>query len=407
VSEALPLSEEAPAQAREAAMAPAGAEPALAAAPSAPSAIGGWQALAPPPPWQPCWRPGELSSARFLPMGLLLELITNSPRILAAAERCFGGYGRPEAARAVDLGLRLYEHAPEDLEAGERHGGRAGSDKGSAASASGTGRGRGPAAARAVRSRRADARQLAPQPVLRCEGPYLYQASSSGSVLVADRARGLAFGYVSPVTVADAPLVSSLYLEAALFYLLECRGFLGIHAAALARGGRGLLLRGASGQGKTTLAYAAARRGFQALSEDVVWVELERAVWWGAPWTFHLLPDARRLFPELAGRPLERQPNGEVKVVVELESVRPGSTAPSAQAGPVVMLSRRPGSPSRLAAIDPARAWREWLAGCAQREREVPGYEAAVAGLLRGGCFRLRLGDDLDAAIDLLEPLLP
>jgi hypothetical protein len=342
-------------------------------------------------PWQPRWRPGELSSARFLPMGLVLELITNSPRILAAAERCFGGYGRPEATRAVDLSLRLHEQALDDPSAGERHGDRAGTDGGNVVAGAGS----------------AGGKRRAPEPVLRCEGPYLYQATGRDSVLVADRAQGLAFGYVSPATAADAPLVTSRFLEAALFYLLECRGFLGIHAAALARGGRGLLLRGASGQGKTTLAYAAARRGFQALSEDVVWIEVERAVWWGAPWTFHLLPDAGRLFPELAGKPLERQPNGEAKLVVELESVRPGSTAPSARAGPVVMLSRRPGLLSRLAAIDPGHAWREWLAGCAAREREVPGYEAAVAGLLRGGCFRLQLGDDLDAAVDLLEPLLP
>jgi hypothetical protein len=395
VSEALPLPEEAPTQAQEAATVPVAPEPVPEPVPAAAA------------PWQPSWRPGELSSARFLPMGLLLELVTNSPRILAAAQRCFGGYGRPEASRAADLGLRLYEYATEDLEAGERHDGGAGSHSGSAAAGPGPGAaaaGPGPGAAAAGR---ADARQQAPAPVLRCEGPYLYQASGRNSVLVADRARGLAFGYVSPSTAADGPLVSSLYLQAALFYLLECRGFLGIHAAALARGGRGLLLRGASGQGKTTLAYAAARRGFQALSEDVVWVEVERATWWGAPWTFHLLPDARRLFPELAGKPLERQPNGEVKLAVELESVRPGSTTPSARAGPVVMLTRRPGVRSELAAIDPAHARREWLAGCAAREREVPGYEAAVAGLLRGGCFRLQLGDDLDAAIDLLEPLLP
>ncbi len=226
-------------------------------------------------------------------------------------------------------------------------------------------------------------------------------------MLVADRALGLAFGYVSPSTAADAPLLTSRYLEAALFFLLECRGFLGIHAAAVARAGRGLLLRGASGQGKTTLAYAAARRGFQALSEDVVWVEVERATWWGTPWTFHLLPDAARLFPELAAAPLERQPNGEPKLVVELEAMRAGSTTLAARSGPVVLLSRQAGGASRLAELDPESARRAWLDGCAAREREAPGYEQAVAGLLRGGCHRLWLGDDLDAALDLLEPLLP
>lgn len=347
---------------------------ALEAAPATPAAAAeAGPADAAPAPWQPQWRPGELTTTRFQPMGLLLELVTNSPRILAAAERCFGGYGPPEAARPADLGVRLYEHDVED---------------GDGAGAGGIGGHR-------------------PEPILRCSGRYLYQASGRGSVLVADRALGFAFGYVSPSIAADAPLLTSRFLEAALFYLLECRGFLGIHAAAVARAGRGLLMRGASGQGKTTLAYAAARRGFQALSEDVVWVDVERAAWWGSPWTFHLLPDAERLFPELAAAPLERQPNGEPKLVVELETMRAGSTTGSARGGPVVLLSRRPGGASRLAEVDPESARRDWFDGCATREREAPGYEQAVAGLLRGGVYRLCLGDDLEAALDLLEPLLP
>jgi hypothetical protein len=364
-----------------------------------------------PAPWQPRWRPGELTTARFQPMGLLLELVTNSPRILAAAERCFGGYGLPEASRPADLGVRLYEH---DVEDGDGPGGVAGGGGGGGGAVDGAGGARkaGAGDGGAAADGAGGAAGIGgigghqPEPVLRCEGRYLYQASGRGSVLVADRALGFAFGYVSPSTAADAPLLTSRFLEAALFYLLECRGFLGIHAAAVARAGRGLLLRGASGQGKTTLAYAAARRGFQALSEDVVWVDVERAAWWGAPWIFHLLPDAARLFPELAAAPLERQPNGEPKLVVELETMRAGSTTGSARAGPVVLLSRRPGAASRLAEVDPESARREWFDGCATREREAPGYEQAVAGLLRGGVYRLCLGDDLEAALDLLEPLL-
>jgi hypothetical protein len=396
VSEAPPVSAEAPAPVVTAASPAAAAAADVAATVAAPASPAA-EAMAVAAPWQPEWRPGDLLTARFLPMGRRLEVVTNSPRILAAAERSFGGYGRPEPASAAELSLRLYEHP----RAGAAGAGALDLDGGRAARGGGRSDGHGDG------GEAHGGGGPAPVPVLRCEGPYLYQASGPGSVLVVDRALGLAFGYVSPATAADAELLRAHYLEAALFYLLECRGFLGVHAAAVARGGRGLLLRAPSGQGKTTLAYAAARRGFQAVSEDVVWIEVARATWWGAPWTFHLLPDARRLFPELAGLPLERQPNGEAKLAVELESVRAGSTAPSAQAGAVVMLSRQHGSPSRLERLDPATARGDWLAGCAAREREVPGYDAAVAALLRGGSFRLRLGDDLEAALDLLEPLLP
>jgi hypothetical protein len=319
--------------------------------------------LAAQAPWQPRWRPGDLVTARFVPMGLLLELVTNSPRILEAARLSFGGYGPADEERRADLHLRLFaeeaEIAPDEV-----------------------------------------------QPALRCAGPYLYQASGGGSVLVADRAAGMAFGHLAPATVADLPLLRSRYLEAALCYLLECRGFLGVHGAAVAHAGRGLLLRGRSGQGKTTLAYAAVRRGFQAVAEDVVWIDTAGSRWWGMPWTFHLLADARRIFPELAGRPVARQLNDELKVAVDLEAMRQGSTAASAAAGPVVLLERRPGGASTLAAVEPEIARREWLDGCAAREREVPAYEEAMGGVLRHGAWRLQLGDDLEEALDLLETLL-
>jgi hypothetical protein len=383
-------------------------------------------------PWQTRWRAGELTTTRFLPMGLALDLVTNSPRILAAAHDCFGRYGQPAAGApggaAADLTLRLYEHAVDDRAgavgsaggegdgaAGAGEDGAAGGNGAAGAGEDGAAGGNGAAGAGGIVELFAG---FAPgatpvgggaparAPILRCEGPYLYQASGRDSVLVADREAGAAFGYLSPSTVADGRGLRWYWLWPGVTYLLECRGFVGVHAAAVARQGRGVLLRGRSGQGKTTLAFAAARRGFQAVTEDVLWIDTGGATWWGAPWTFHLLPDARALFPELAGLPLARQPNGEDKVVVELEALRRGSTTPAAAAGPVVLLQRAAGARSRLEDLDAASAHRDWLAGCAAHEREVPGYDDAVADLLRDGCLRLRLGDDLEAAVDLLETLV-
>jgi hypothetical protein len=360
-------------------------------------------------PWQPRWRPGDLVSARFVPMGLLLELVTNSPRILAAAGLCFGGYGPAPEGRPVDLHLRLFEEAAEAAPGAAREAIGATAAI-SATGVTGAAKAIGATDARGAAEPASTGASNAPnpaEPVPRGCGPYLYQASGGGSVLVVDRAAGMAFGHLAPATVADLPLLQSRYLEAAVCYVLECRGFIGVHAAAVARGGRGLLLRGRSGQGKTTLAYAAVRRGFQAVAEDVVWIDSANARWWGTPWIFHLLPDARRLFPELAGRPLERQLNDEMKVAVDLEAVRRGSTTASAAAGPVVLLERRPGAASALAAVAPDAARREWFDGCAAREREVHGYEDALTGWLRQDAWRLSLGDDLEAALDLLETLLP
>ncbi len=552
--------------------------------------------------WQTRWRPGELATARFMPMGLHLELVTNSPPLLAAARQCFGGYGEPAPDRPVDLTLRLYQHSvdapapgagvattaatsghlatataaaanpagtaglpdlantanpadqgfnggsvaaihpvraaalpeagppgaatsgscvaataagatPGSVAATAIHAsttgnaaaataigaamsgsssaataadattgnsaaaaaiGAAMSGSSSAATAADATTGNSAAAAAigaamsgsSVAATAADATTGSSSaataadattgsssaatagdattgssvaatspvaamagaaaggrdvhffdggaagaplsaPILRCEGPYLYQASGSDTVMVADRGAGVTFGYLAAATVADAAHLTWHYLWPAVSYHLECRGFAGVHAAAIARRGRGLLLRGRSGQGKTTLTYAATRRGWQAVSEDIVWVDARGATWWGSPWTFHLLPDARQLFSELSGRGVALQPNGEVKVVVDMESLWPGSTLPKAAAGPVVILERRHGGTSSLVTLDPATAHHEWLDGCARHERQAPGYDQTVADLLSRGCHRLHLGDDLDGALDLLEPLLP
>lgn len=59
-------------------------------------------------------------------------------------------------------------------------------------------------------------------------------------------------------------------VEPGLTFLLAHHGRLVLHAGAVAREGRALLLLGGSGSGKSTLAWAAARAGWEALSDDHV-----------------------------------------------------------------------------------------------------------------------------------------
>lgn len=306
-----------------------------------------------PATWQTGW---------FQPMGFTLQLSSNSPAILSAAEIAFGRFGRPDSAHSPDFTFRLFEQPGDEGPPGK--------------------------------------------PVFRMEGHLLYQTGGRGATLVVDLNRGFAFGYFSAATLARPAFFRWHFLEMACFILLEARGLMAVHGSALAKNGRAILLRAPSGGGKTTLAYAGARRRYQALAEDVVWVDQGRDCWWGTPWSFHLLPAAKTLFPELAGYEPVLQTNEELKLEVDLETIRPGSTTTSARPGPVVLVERRPGGRSRLVEITPAQARADWPAAQTGLELKLPHHPALVDGLLAGQpCYRLYFGDDIERALDWLEPL--
>lgn len=310
---------------------------------------------------------GASAESWFHPMGLTLRLVTDSPAVQAAAEDAFAGFGAATSTDFPDFTLRLFAHPVED--------------------------------------------EVPLRTLMRAEGRFVYQTAGRGSTLVLDREGGEGFGYFSPQVLADRVFFRWHFLDLALFFFLEGRGFLGIHGAALARGGRALLLRAPSGAGKSTLVYAASRRRFCALAEDLAWIAPGGATVWGMPWTFHLLPDAARLFPELArtgeGVREHVQHNGEDKLAVDLERMRPGSTTPAATPAGVIFLRRDPGAGSRLEPVAPGEAWTEWLAGAASRERSAPEYDRRAGDLLGAvPAYRLTLGDDLEEALDLLEPLV-
>ena len=293
-------------------------------------------------------------------MGFNLQLISNSQEIIAAAHTSFGRFGSGQAVDNPDFSFRLFAH---DLDDGPPR-----------------------------------------SPIFRMEGRLLYQTTGRDSTLVADLSSGQAYGNFSPTTLKNEAYFRWHFLELAFFMMLERQGFMGVHAAALAKDGKAILLRAQSGGGKTTLAYAGARARYQALAEDVVWLDRERDLWWGMPWSFHLLPDAKDLFPELASYPPVLQTNQELKLEVNLETIRPNSTTVSARPQALLFIERRAGGQSRLEAISRAEAQRLWPAARTGLEMKLPHHAALLERLLGSTpAYRLYFGDDIDQALDLLD----
>ena len=93
-----------------------------------------------------------------------------------------------------------------------------------------------------------------------------------------------------------------LFLEAAAAGQIWTRLATPIHAACVAIDGRGVLLCGDSGAGKTSLAYACASAGWQFISDDTSYLlhnETGRRVL-GDCHQIRFRPSAAELFPEIA-----------------------------------------------------------------------------------------------------------
>ena len=115
-------------------------------------------------------------------------------------------------------------------------------------------------------------------------------AFSSGSVGLSDPDRGESVIYATRAVVADRERFRTNMLEAMTMALLSAFDRHPVHAAAIARDGRALLLTGASGSGKSTLAHLAHGAGFDVLSEDTAWIQLEPTLRvWGSPGYARLL----------------------------------------------------------------------------------------------------------------------
>ena len=83
-----------------------------------------------------------------------------------------------------------------------------------------------------------------------------------------DLEKGFAFAWVTEAVVENTDFFRYHFLEAMTWCLLDTRHLVSIHAACVALNGRGMLLAGNSGVGKSSLAYACARRGWTYTSDD-------------------------------------------------------------------------------------------------------------------------------------------
>jgi hypothetical protein len=179
---------------------------------------------------------------------------------------------------------------------------------------------------------------------------------------------------------------------------------LALHAAALSRDGRMLLLTGPPGAGKTTLALALAGSGFGLAGDDLVLLATQGRVT-GVPFAAAVKAGAWRLIapfrPDLMDAAVFRRPDGRRVRYLPPDGPLQAASLP---VGWLVSLERRRGAEPALTPADPVEAMR-WLLREAHAEgrRLTPaGFEALGRAIGRAACFRLSYRR-LEDAVELLE----
>jgi len=165
----------------------------------------------------------------------------------------------------------------------------------------------------------------APRSIPRFEAPAGWLRFSAGDHNFAVFELEARTGYmsISGSALGDQAGFRHHWLEALVLTALDSVFFTPLHAACVARDGAGTLLCGDSGAGKSSLAYACARRGWTLVSDDAVHLAPGPAgIGVGGSNFIHLREPVRALFPELEGLDAGAAPNG--KQAIEIDSAAHG-----------------------------------------------------------------------------------
>jgi hypothetical protein len=228
---------------------------------------------------------------------------------------------------------------------------------------------------------------------------------SPGSVAIVDESRRESLAYVTAALAADREHFRTAVIEAITFALLACFDRHPIHAAAIVRDDRAVLLAGPSATGKSTLAYLAHSAGIRVLSDDRVWVQMTPGLRiWGMPGAVRLTAAVLPFFPELGAVAVSLTPGSGGKVTVPL--TQPDDSSGHTASRAVVCTLVR-GGEAAVERMSPASLSTVLLSQLAPGFDRFPHrVERVVDALTAGGGWRLTLTSDAREALPFLRRML-
>ena len=227
---------------------------------------------------------------------------------------------------------------------------------------------------------------------------------------VVDLLDGFASGCLTEDIVRDRQdICRDMIRTMALPMLPIARNMIPIHASCVVRDGRGVILSGESGVGKSTLAMACIQQGFQLLADDAVFLRRDPAGLRlaGLPCEVRLFANSFALLSSLPSRGTLRFANNKWKHNIDPGQLFPGSKIDLALPGVVILLDR---------SADPTKSVVRHLTKPELEEGievawpyHLDWSEAAQANLdelLQLPGYQMSLGQDLTRTVHMLDQLL-
>jgi energy-coupling factor transporter ATP-binding protein EcfA2 len=253
-----------------------------------------------------------------------------------------------------------------------------------------------------------------PPPLAMLSGAgYLGGATNSSNVVLVSPSERTALVVLSRRMLRFPYHTRYEYIEFAAFTLAaRCQELVSLHAACVGRDGRGILLMGPTGSGKSTVTLHCLLRGFEMLSEDSVFVAPERMLATGIANFLHVRSDALRWLGKtraaaaIRRSPVIRRRSGIRKFEVDLRRGAYRLAASPLKIAAVVFLSpQSAGDRSLLEPLSKSDLLAKLTAAQAYAANQ-PKWAAFRKAVSELGAFELRRGNHPLEAVDALETLL-
>jgi hypothetical protein len=167
---------------------------------------------------------------------------------------------------------------------------------------------------------------------------------------VLDLKEGFAFCWLTKSIAENRPYLRYHLLDGAVLALLDYLYLTSIHAACVAWEGHGMLLCGNAHSGKSSFAYACARRGWTFVSDDTTRIvrKIAGRMAVGNPHQMHFRESAIKLFPELQHQRIAPRTSGEMAIEVATATMPEIVTAPQCSIDYIIFLNRCESGTPRL-----------------------------------------------------------